>query len=96
MSQRPIEYTDAIYSLYPKGQWTLEENNLEKLSWFSADIQKPSSPEIEEELQRLILIREQQELAKEQAKASAQAKLEALGLTKEEVLAFIGDVNNGS
>lgn len=90
---RILEHGDAIVSLAPEAQWVMEDNDLSKLEWLSEGIERPTDAAIEAELVRLQELREAQELSKAEAKASAHAKLEALGLTQEEVVALIGETN---
>ncbi len=53
MTNRIFDISDAIQSLYPGSQWTLENNEYEKLNWVSTDIEKPELAILEEERDRL-------------------------------------------
>lgn len=44
---------DAIPSLYPQAEWSLEGDSYDGLNWISKDIKKPSKSEIEKEVKRL-------------------------------------------
>ncbi len=72
---------------YLESQWVLNGSDYEGLQWLD-DSPKPTKAELEsqwENVQRTIVTREQ---AKLDARESAIAKLEALGLTKEEIAAL--------
>ena len=74
---------------YPDAQWTLDGDSYSGLTWLS-DSKKPTKKELEAHWPTV-----QQEItdeaqAKIDAKASAIAKLEALGLTVDEVQVAFG------
>lgn len=74
---------------FPNTQWNLLDNDYAKLEWLS-DTPKPSKKTLEGlwvEVQAEIAEERQ---AKEDARASAIGKLEALGLTVDEVSAAFG------
>ena len=74
---------------YPGSEWTLNGNNYSGLNWLS-DTTKPTEAELEAlwaDVQAEIAAEAQ---AKVDAKASAVAKLQALGLTVEEVSVAFG------
>lgn len=87
---RELGLGDAIYSLSPEAQWTIEDEDLSRLNWVSKEIERPSDEEIIAELDR---IREAQLVAVEEAeiaRSNALAKLAALGLTELELKNLIG------
>ncbi len=74
---------------YPDAEWTLDGDNHSGLTWLS-DTTKPTLAELEalsDEVETEIAAEAQ---AKVDAKASAVAKLQALGLTVEEVSVAFG------
>jgi hypothetical protein len=84
-----IDYSLILTVNYPTAQWTLEGNSYNGLTWLSAT-PKPTQAELDalwESTQATIAAKEQ---AAKDVKASALAKLAALGLTQDEVKALIG------
>jgi hypothetical protein len=68
---------------YPGSEWFLDGDSYEGLNWLS-DTDKPTKKELEDFWSEV-----QEELvSKTQARASAFAKLSALGLTEEEIAAL--------
>jgi hypothetical protein len=84
-----IDYSKILTYNYAGSEWALDGDFYEGLVWFS-NTQKPTK----EELDALWESTQAQELAKKQsaidAKASAYAKLTALGLTSDEIKAITG------
>lgn len=84
-----MDITKVLTSKYPNSIWTLDGNDYSGLTWLSETPQPTEKeiidlwPEVEAELQA-------KEQARIDAKASAIAKLEALGLTVEEVEVAFG------
>jgi len=80
----------AVASLRPGAEWSMNGDDVEGIIWHTEGVQPLTSAEVQAEVARL----EQAEIdaaeAKEAAKASALAKLEALGLTTEEAQAIAG------
>ena len=82
-----MDYTQILKRKYPNTQWTLNGDDYDGLDWLS-DTPKPSKKTLDglwDEVQNLIQAEIQ---AKEQAKAAAQSKLAALGLTVEDLKAL--------
>ncbi len=82
-----IDYTLILTTKYPDSLWTLDGDNYAGLTWVS-DTPKPSKATLDglwNEVQDLITAKTE---AKAAAKAAAQAKLEALGLTVEDLQAL--------
>jgi hypothetical protein len=78
-----------LESKYFQSEWTLDGDSYEGLTWLS-DTPKPTQEELEDlwlEVQAEVAAKAQ---AKIDAKASAIAKLEALGLTVDEVEVAFG------
>ena len=84
-----MDIATILTKRYPGSEWTLNGDNYSGLTWLS-DTPKPTLAEIEghwEDVQTEIASEAQ---AKVDAKASAVAKLQALGLTVEEVQVAFG------
>jgi len=84
-----IDYTQILTVNYPTAQWTLNGDSYEGLTWYS-DTPKPTQAELDalwESTQAAVAAKEQ--TAKD-TKASALAKLAALGLTQDEIKALVG------
>ena len=70
-------------------QWTLDADNYSGLTWLS-DTPKPTKKTLESLWPEVVAEIEAETQAKEDARLSAIAKLEALGLTVDEVQAAFG------
>ena len=84
-----MDYTQILTRKYPDSEWTLNGDNYTGLTWLS-DTPKPTKKALEAhwpDVQAEIAAEAQ---AKVDAKASAVAKLQALGLTVEEVSVAFG------
>ena len=84
-----IDYTQILSTNYPTSQWSLAGNAYDGLTWLS-DTPKPTQAELDalwESTQTAVAAKEQ---ASKDVKASALAKLTALGLTQDEVKALVG------
>ena len=84
-----MDITQILSSKYAGSEWTLSGDDYTGLTWLS-ETPKPTEAELEnlwEEVQEDIATEAQ---AKLDAKASAVAKLQALGLTVEEVQVAFG------
>jgi len=82
-----MNISQILITNYPGTEWTLVGDKYEGLEWLD-DSEKPTKEELEsqwKEVQSKIAASEQ---AKIEAKASALAKLAALGLTEEEIAAL--------
>jgi hypothetical protein len=84
-----IDYTQILSTNYAGSQWTLNGDSYDGLTWLS-DTPKPTQAELD----ALWASTQAAVAAKKQAiidtKASALAKLAALGLTQNEVKALVG------
>ena len=74
---------------YPGSEWTLDGDAYEGLTWLS-DTAKPTKSALEKLWPEVVAEIEAEAQAKLDAKASALAKLEALGLTADEVREVFG------
>ena len=84
-----MDIAQILTKRYPDAEWTLDGDNYSGLTWL-ADTTKPTLAELEalsDEVQAEIAAEVQ---AKADDKASAISKLEALGLTVNEVSAAFG------
>ena len=84
-----MDYSAILLTKYQGSEWTLDGDSYEGLNWLS-DSPKPTQEELEdlwEEVQAELAAKAQ---AKIDAKASAISKLQALGLTVEEVQVAFG------
>jgi hypothetical protein len=84
-----IDYTLILSNNYVGSQWTLDGDSYDGLTWLS-DTPKPTQAELDalwESTQAAVAAKAQ---AAKDVKASALAKLAALGLTQDEVKALVG------
>jgi hypothetical protein len=84
-----MDIASILSSKYVGSQWTLDGDSYEGLTWLH-ESDKPSEEELEDlwpEVQAELQAKEQSKI---EAKASAISKLQALGLTVEEVQVAFG------
>ena len=84
-----IDYTQILTTNYAGKQWTLNGDYYDGLDWLDSS-PKPTQAELDalwESTQAAVAAKEQ---AAKDTKASALAKLTALGLTQDEVKALVG------
>jgi len=79
-----IDYTVVLFKNYPNAKWTLDGDNYEGLNWLDST-PKPSKSTLDSLWQTIKDEEQAKEAANAQAKASAIAKLAALGLTPDEI-----------
>lgn len=84
-----IDYALILSVNYPGAQWTLNGNSYAGLTWLS-DTPKPTQAELDALWESTKAKYEADKQAAIDTKASALAKLAALGLTQDEVKALIG------
>ena len=82
-----MDYTLILNLKYPATQWTLNGDDYEGLTWLS-DTPKPSKAELDAQWDEVEQIMESEKQAKIDAKLAAEAKLEALGLTSDDLKAL--------
>lgn len=80
----------AIENLAPNAECSFSATDLDTLIWYSDDIEQPTNSAILAELVNVKAEVEKNETDKAAAKASALAKLAALGLTEDEAKAIVG------
>ena len=85
-----ITTATAVVSLRPGVQWTMNGDDVECIIWHTEGVEPLTSAEVQAEVKRLEKAALDEAAAKEAAKASALANLEALGLTTEEAQAIAG------
>jgi hypothetical protein len=85
-----ITTAHALASLRPGAEWTMNGDDVEGIIWHTEGVQPLTTKEVEAEVKRLEQAAIDAAAAKEAAKASALAKLEALGLTTDEAQAIAG------
>jgi hypothetical protein len=85
-----IKVQEAVAALRPGVQWSMNGDDVEGIIWHTEGVEPLTSAEVQAEVARLEQAALDEAAAKEAAKASALAKLEALGLTTEEAQAIAG------
>jgi hypothetical protein len=80
----------AVISLRPGAEWTMNGDDVEGIIWHTEGVQPLTAKEVAAEVKRLEKAAADEAAAREAAKASALAKLEALGLTADEAQAIAG------
>jgi hypothetical protein len=85
-----IDVSEAVISLRPGAEWTMNGDDVEGIIWHTPDVEPLTTAEVQAEMVRLEKAAADEAAAKEAAKASALAKLEALGLTADEAAAIAG------
>jgi hypothetical protein len=83
------DYAAVLTANYPDAEWTLDGDTYNGLTWLS-DSPKPSQAELDAAWPAVQQAQADAVAAKEAARASGVAKLEALGLTVDEVSAVFG------
>ena len=83
------DYIAVLLANYPGAQWSLTDNDSDTLDWLS-DSPKPTQAELDAAWPAVQQQQADAIAAKEAARASGVAKLEALGLTVDEVSAVFG------
>jgi hypothetical protein len=82
--------SSALQSLRPGSEFTFTEQDIKTIVWHTEGVTTPTKKQIDDEIKRLEAAELAEVQAKEAAKASAIAKLEALGLNLAEAQAIIG------
>jgi len=83
------DYAAVLTANYPGAQWTLNGDTYDGLTWLS-NTPKPSQAELDAAWLAVQQAQADAVAAKEAARVSGVAKLEALGLTVDEVSAVFG------
>lgn len=82
-----IDLSKCLVYAYPEIEWAIDDNNFESLQWFS-DTPKPSLAELQAAWPHVVADEQEKEQAKKDAKAAAEAKLAALGLSVDDLKAL--------
>jgi len=85
-----ITTAEAVMSLRPGAEWSMSGDDVEGITWHTPDVEPLTTSEVQAEMLRLEQAAIDEAAAREAAKASALAKLEALGLTADEAAAIAG------
>jgi hypothetical protein len=78
----------AIANLKPNSEFSFTDNDYSTIQWQKITGAAPTQSQIDAEIAKLVAADEQAQIDKVAAAASANAKLEALGLTPEEIKAL--------
>jgi hypothetical protein len=81
---------NAVRSLRPGVDWSINGDDVENIIWYTEGVEPLTTAEVQAEVARLEQAAIDEAAAREAAKASALAKLEALGLTADEAAAIAG------
>jgi hypothetical protein len=84
-----IEISQAVISLRPGTEWSMNGDDVEGITWHTEGVQPLSAKEVAAEVKRLEKAAADEAAAKDAARASGLAKLQALGLTEDEAAALI-------
>ena len=84
-----ITTAQAVMSLRPGVEWTMNGDDVEGIIWHSEGVQPLTSKQVAAEVKRLEQAEIDDAAAKAAARESAEAKLAALGLTADEVAALL-------
>lgn len=83
-----LEIVEALEFLAPNASYVLNGDNYEEIVWHDLEITQPTLPQIETTVAKLDELRQEKIDAAKAAKAAAEAKLEALGLTPDDLKAL--------
>ena len=79
---------NALRSLRPGAEFTINDEDLSTIVWYTEGVVTPTQEEVDAEVIRLEIEAASSIAAKAAAKESAKAKLTALGLSDEEIAAL--------
>ena len=85
-----ITTQQAVVSLRPGVEWSMNGDDVEGIIWHTPNVEPLTAVEVAAEVARLEQAAVDEAAAREAARASAVAKLAALGLDESEVAALIG------
>ena len=80
----------AIKNLRPSAEYVITDGDYSTVQWIVLDGEAPSQKELNDEIKKINAAMDKAEADKATAKASAQTKLAALGLTEEEITSILG------
>jgi hypothetical protein len=87
-----IDLINAIHSLRPNIEWTMDGDDVENITWHTPDVEPLTTAQVEAEVLRLEQAAVDAEAERVAARESAVAKLSALGLNEVEINAMMGGV----
>jgi len=87
-----ITTQQAVASLRPGVEWSMNGDDVEGIIWHTPDVEPLTTAQVEAEVLRLEQAAVDAEAVKVAARESAVAKLSALGLNIDEVNAIVGSV----
>jgi hypothetical protein len=82
--------SSALMSLRPNAEFSFADQDIKSIVWHTEGVTTPTKKQIDDEINRLEAAELTEIQSKADAKASAIAKLEALGLNLEEAKAIFG------
>ena len=80
----------ALLSLRPGAEFSFTDQEIKSIIWHTQGVTTPTKKQIDDEIKRLEALEANEAQARIDAKASAIAKLEALGLNLAEAQAILG------
>ena len=83
-----ITTAEAVMSLRPGAEWTMSDDDVENMIWYTKGVEPLTQAEVDAEVARLEQAAIDDAAANQAARESGVAKLLALGLTNEEVEAM--------
>lgn len=86
-----ITTAQAVASLRPGVEWSMNGDDVEGITWHTPDVQPLTTAEVEAEMVRLEQVAVDADAVKVAARLSAESKLAALGLTVDEITSLIGN-----
>ena len=84
-----ITTQQAVVSLRPNIEWTMNGDDVEGIAWHTEGVEPVTTAEVQAEIQRLEQVAVDEVDARVALRASAEAKLAALGLTVDEITAIV-------
>jgi hypothetical protein len=87
-----ITTAQAVASLRPGVEWSMNGNDVEGIIWHTEGAEPLTTAEVQAEMQRLEQVAVDEVDARAALRASAEAKLAALGLTVDEITTIVPTV----
>ena len=84
-----ITTAQAVMSLRPNIEWTMQGDDVEGITWITEGVTPLTTAEVEAEMVRLEQAAVEAQAASAALRASAEAKLAAIGLSVEEISTII-------
>ena len=83
-----IRISQAVANLRPNIEWSMNGDDVENITWHTEGVEPLTTAEVQAEMQRLEQVAVDEVDARAALRASAEAKLAALGLTLDEITAI--------